>query len=85
MILPITVEIVDNKHVRLIVRSPFSHDEKALIVAMSHDEFQASQEKLGLGANMQDAFSALSAEERDFMMIGVLPDESDEFYANLED
>lgn len=69
----------------ILLKSPMDGQEKKLIVKHGIDVMNDALDAYDSGAQVQNAFPFLSAEERDFMMTGVLPEDSDAFYKELDE
>lgn len=62
-------------------RSPISQKVHSMTFNMSQDEFDVRFEKWNKGALIQEAFSNLTANEREFIMTGITPEEFDKTFA----
>lgn len=57
-----------------------STENKVMHFGMNFFDFESSLRSYQQGAFMQDAFPALSPDEREFLISGLLPHEFDELY-----
>lgn len=64
-------------------RSPYSGKNHEMDIDITKEQWQAFlNDELGL---IQDAFPHLSADEREFLLTGITPEEWDELYKEVED
>lgn len=50
-------------------------------ISLSPDQFDAAWDKYQKGTMIQDAFPTLSADEREFLLTGITPEEWDELFS----
>jgi hypothetical protein len=55
-------------------------EERSLDVSIKYDDFLEMFKRWQDGANVQNAFSTLDADEREFLMTGMLPEEWEEMF-----
>jgi hypothetical protein len=65
--------------------SPFTGESNSLIIPMSYESFMAAFNKWQGGEHIQNAFSLLNADLREFLMTGITPDEWNETFGGSED
>ena len=68
---------------KILLKSPLDGVEKSLVVPFSIDRMNEAIEAYDDGAMIQDAFTFLDAGQRDFMLTGILPEDSDAFYDKI--
>ena len=60
-------------------------NDKSIIVKADGFKLAMAFQEYNAGCLIQDAFDFLNAEERDFLLTGMTPDEQARFYNNLEE
>ena len=84
MIVSPMVFMSDNKEAtKIVLKSPLDGVEKGLVVPFSIDRMNEAIEAYDDGLMIQYAFSFLDANQRDFMLTGILPEDSDTFYDKI--
>ena len=56
-------------------KSPFTGQVNTITLNIGEDEYRLAESKWKAGAYIQDAFHMLDADEREFLMTGITPDE----------
>ena len=61
-------------------RSPFSGKVNTLVIPMTEDQYAEAVDRYNRGTLLQDAFSTLPADLREFIKTGITPQEWEEAF-----
>ena len=78
------IQDLENGMVSMTRVSPIDGKENTMIIVLDMISFMASHAIWVGGTDVQGAFPTLSADEREFIRIGITPDQSKEMYEDEE-